>query len=143
MLPWLVVCIALLFAATAPALAKNSAAPKLSPSAAAWRQDFSNRVLQARRSPPLASGQRGTAKVGFRIDRAGHLMSSWLVEATGIPAIDAEALAIVERAQPFPPFPADTAGEDFQFILPITFDPVAPWDSPALKAKLNSVCRGC
>ncbi|WP_152996944.1 hypothetical protein [Mammaliicoccus sciuri] len=50
---------------------------------------------------------------------------------------------VCSRPAPRPPFPADTAGEDFQFILPMTFDAVALGDGPALKAKLNSVCRGC
>ncbi|WP_229185741.1 energy transducer TonB family protein [Bradyrhizobium oropedii] len=122
----------------------------VTPSVAAWTQDISNRLRQARRYPPLAPGQGGTAKVGFRIDHAGHLVSSWLVENTGIPAIDAEALAIVERAQPFAALPNDVKDDTAVLTVPFifgrasaSFNPVAPWDSPALMAKLNSVCRGC
>ncbi|MDH2383339.1 energy transducer TonB [Bradyrhizobium sp. CER78] len=145
MLRRLVACIALLFAATAPTLAEDGAAPQASPSIATWKQDVSSRLRQARRYPPLAPGQGGTATVRFRIDRTGHLVSSWLVENTGIPAIDGEALAIVERAQPFAALPDDVKDDTAVLTVPFNFGraPVAPWDDPALKSKLNSVCRGC
>ncbi|PDT75292.1 TonB family protein [Bradyrhizobium sp. C9] len=149
MLRRLVACIALFFAATGPTLAEDSAAPQATPSVAAWKQGISSRLRQARRYPPLAPGQGGIAKVSFRIDRAGHLMSSWLVENTGIAAIDAEALAIVERAQPFAAIPDDVKDDTAVLTVPFNFGKapaffdVAPWDDPGLKAKLNSVCRGC
>lgn len=84
-----------------------------------------------------------TVKVGISLDRSGKLVTSWLVENGRVPALDAEALAIVRRAEPYPPPPVDTKGQDFQLVLPITFNAVMPWDDPGLKAKLNSVCRGC
>ncbi|MCA1398195.1 energy transducer TonB [Bradyrhizobium sp. BRP56] len=155
MLRRLVVCIALLVAATAPAIAEDSAAPQVTPSVAAWKQDISIRLRLARRYPPtLARGQGGTATVAFRIDRAGHLVSSWLIESSGIPVIDAEALAIVERAQPFAALPADVRDDTAVLTVPFNFgampapsltesNPVPPRDDPALKAKLNSICRGC
>lgn len=84
-----------------------------------------------------------TVKVGISLDRSGKLLTSWLVENGRVPALDAEALAIVRRAEPYPPPPVDPKDQDFRLVLPITFNAVAPWDDPGLKAKLNSVCRGC
>ena len=65
-----------------------------------WQKQISIRLSSNKGFTP--QGQSGTAKVGFVIDRTGKLVSSWLAESTGIPAIDEHALAIVERSQPFP-----------------------------------------
>ena len=70
-----------------------------------WRKQISTRLASSKRFPPQARGQQGTVKVGFVVDRAGRLVSSWLVENSGVTALDEAALAIVERAQPFPPPP--------------------------------------
>ena len=59
--------------------------------------------------------------VGFRLDRTGKLLSTWLKESSGIPALDTQALAIVERAQPFPAPPADMDEDTLRFTLPVKF----------------------
>jgi len=145
MLRRVAVCIALLVIATIPTIAEEyGAETRLLGSVEAWKRDVSVRLTQARRYPAaLTPGQEGTAKVAFRIDRAGHLMASWLIEASGIPAIDAEALAIVERAQPYAALPAEVPDDSAVLTVPFHFSAAPPWDDPGLKAKLNSVCRGC
>jgi protein TonB len=100
--------------------------------------------IEPKRRSAGAPDPAQTVKVGVSLDRTGKLVSSWLVERSGFPELDEEALAIVNRAQPFPPPPVEVAGQDdFRLILPINFNSVLPWDDPVLKAKLNSVCRGC
>lgn len=50
-------------------------------------------------------GLPGSAGVHFEIDAAGRLVSVEIVHRSGVPSLDAQALAIVRRAAPFPPPP--------------------------------------
>ena len=49
-----------------------------------------------------ARGAQGTALVSFQLDRAGNLITVSLVRSTGDRELDAEAVALVRRASPFP-----------------------------------------
>jgi periplasmic protein TonB len=57
-------------------------------------------------------GQPGTAAIRFSIDDKGALRDVQLVQSSGIPTLDAEALAVVHKAAPFPP-PPTGAQRDF------------------------------
>jgi protein TonB len=35
--------------------------------------------------------------------------------------LDEAALSMVKRAEPFPPFPDDFPGSEFEFLLPVSF----------------------
>ncbi|WP_284419984.1 MULTISPECIES: TonB family protein [unclassified Bradyrhizobium] len=125
-----------------------------------WIKSLVAALKAHRRYPPEATDQGGSAKVVFRIDGSGHLISAALIESTGDPALDQEALAMVERTQPFPPPPPDLPEHDLTLLLPVVFAPrrtsgimtfeetrlqfeeTKPNDA-ALKARLNGVCRGC
>ncbi len=125
-----------------------------------WIKSLVAQLKIQRRYPLQASGEGGTAKVLFHIDREGHLISAVLAETTGDPALDREAVAMVERAQPFAPPPPELADGDLTFLVPIVFAPrrtseifqldenrlkfreIKPNDA-VLKARLDGVCRGC
>ncbi|XUM24793.1 energy transducer TonB family protein [Bradyrhizobium oligotrophicum S58] len=125
-----------------------------------WIKSLVAQLKIQRRYPSQASGEGGTAKVLFHIDREGHLISAVLAETTGDPVLDQEALAIVKRAQPFAPPPPELADGDLTFLVPIVFAPrrtseiirleettlklqeSKPNDA-TLKARLEGVCRGC
>ena len=66
-------------------------------------------------------GQPGSAGVRFAIDEAGRLLSVEVVVASGIPTLDAEALAIVRKAAPFPPPPP---GAQRTFVANVNFTPL-------------------
>ena len=51
-------------------------------------------------------GEQGVVELGFTVDRNGHVLARHIVATSGHPDLDAEALAVVERAQPLPAFPA-------------------------------------
>ena len=87
-----------------------------------WRKQIVIRLSSSKRFPPETSGQAGTAKVGFVLDRHGRLVSHWLMESTGNRALDEESLAIVERAQPFPIPPPDLEEHRLTLAVPIIFD---------------------
>jgi periplasmic protein TonB len=67
-----------------------------------------------------ARGERGVARLAFRIDSDGHLISRRIVGSSGSAALDAETLALVERAQPFPPPPPDLVGSELTVPLRFT-----------------------
>jgi protein TonB len=74
-----------------------------------------------REFPPGAKGQGGTAKIKFVIDRQGKLISRELVKSTGSELLDAAALRMVERAEPFPEAPAEVSDDGLKFSVPVIF----------------------
>jgi len=136
--------IALLIAIAVPGLAKADTVEE-------WRKQMLIRLDRNKGFTPMAPGQGGTVKVGFVIDRAGKLVSNWLAESTGIPALDERALAIVEHSQPFPVPPPELDDDRLSLIVPFAFN-VKPapgtyhtleQENAAVSAKMRSICRGC
>jgi protein TonB len=150
--------------ATLPAYAQTNTP---SESVQAWRARLAAHLAEKKRFPPEAGGQSGNAKVIFVIDRSGKLISSALVESTGSQPLDEAALAMVERAEPFPEPPPELKEDTFTFTVPVFFKGPAPvsdellqsWideqtrkianspssekDDARLNAKLHTICRGC
>jgi protein TonB len=59
--------------------------------------------------------------VSFTIDRTGRVTASRVVGSSGSPALDDEALAVLQRASPLPAPPAQVPGESFNWTMPIQF----------------------
>ncbi len=91
--------------------AKTNAAPSSgvssSMSIATWRGTVMAHINRQKRSP---GGPRGTASVGFKIDRGGRVISAWLIRSSGNAGLDKETVALVRRASPVPPPPANVKG---------------------------------
>lgn len=70
------------------------------------------------------SGQAGKVRtvVAFTLSRSGNVLSVRSIGSSGNPAFDAETVATVRRAQPFPPFPAEMALSSQSFTLPLSYD---------------------
>ena len=131
--------IALLIVIAMPGLAKADTVKE-------WRKQIATRLESNGRFPPAAVDQRGTAKVSFVLDRNGRLVSHWLVESAGSRALDEESLAIIERAQPFPMPPPNLKEDQHRFAIAFVFaNHPNSWEQEQarLKAKVNSICRGC
>jgi periplasmic protein TonB len=111
---WIVAGIGLLIVIAPPCVAQSG------PTREWWKQ-ISTQLINEKRFPPAAKGQTGDAKVRFTVDRKGRLLSYELVQSTGSPMLDAEAIAMVRRAAPFPPPPQQQGHERLTFILPIAF----------------------
>jgi periplasmic protein TonB len=141
-------CLALLIGTAADCHAQTDAVGR-------WETQITLRLADQRRFPPEARGQSGAAKVAFAIDRSGNLISETLVESTGSPQLDAEAIAMVRRAQPFPPPPPEVRDETLKFELPVVFSSPRPRpglaidaattrsEDDAVNAKIRGICRGC
>ena len=69
-----------------------------------------------KRYPSSARGAQGVAVVRFVLNRAGAVTKS-----SGNDVLDREALEILRRASPFPPFPAAKPGPQDSYVAPVNF----------------------
>lgn len=90
-------------------------------------RDYSSKLrswLEAHKTYPKRSRMRreeGVVEVRFVIDRAGHVLDGEVIRASGHPVLDAEVLAMLTRADPFPPAPRHVSGERIEISAPVEF----------------------
>jgi protein TonB len=68
-----------------------------------------------------AAGEQGTSRLSFTLGRSGQVLGSRLAGSSGHPALDGETLAMVRRAQPFPPMPPELTQASMSFSIPVQF----------------------
>lgn len=111
-------------------LAEHAAAPAQSAQSLAVeaaKLSFRDRLLghlqRYKRYPQIAQRRReqGVPYVRFTMDRAGKVLAARLERGSGYAALDDEALALLERAQPLPPLPQDVVGDTVEIVVPIEF----------------------
>lgn len=90
---------------------------------ATWQKSLLSHLNTHKRYPAeaRARAQQGTAKVQFRIDRAGKVVDATVLASAGSGVLDAEALAVLKRSSPLPAPPESMTGEIITLILPIQF----------------------
>jgi TonB family protein len=86
-----------------------------------WQQALVARLDRFKRYPAQAHGAEGVASLTFTIDRKGNVLNSQIATTSGSAVLDAEVLALVKRAAPFPPPPAVVVDADLSFVVPIHF----------------------
>jgi periplasmic protein TonB len=86
-----------------------------------WQRLMSMQLERYERYPSQARGEQGETTLTFTIDRQGHLLSSRVVQSAGSAALDAAALAMLGRAQPFPPPPVGIADAQLTITVPIRY----------------------
>ena len=107
---------------TPPSAAPPSPTPSApSPAVVDWQKALLARLAQFQRYPAQARGAEGVVTVGFTIDRQGKIVSSRIVKSSGSTILDAEALALLKRAAPLPPPPAEVTDAALSFVLPVRF----------------------
>jgi protein TonB len=94
---------------TAPAFGHN--AERSAAAMATWDRALSARLEAVKRYPARAHGERGVARVAFRIDRNGRVLSSRITQSSGSAALDEDALATIKRADPLPAPPSGVSDE--------------------------------
>ena len=107
--------------ATKLAYLPPQAAPAASSAeAGAYQGEVLGRIAAQKRYPEAASERapQGVAIVRFSIAASGQLAGASLSQSAGDPLLDAEALATVRRASPFPPPPA---GAPRNFSVPLSY----------------------
>jgi protein TonB len=90
---------------------------------ASYRQLVAAHLQRFKQYPPgaKAAGQQGVARVSFTLGRDGQVTASGLSGSSGHAALDAETVAMVRRAQPFPTFPPDVKQASLSFSAPVQF----------------------
>jgi protein TonB len=91
---------------------------------ASYKQMVAAHLQRFKQYPPAAkaAGQQGIAQVSFTLSRNGGVLSVSLGGSSGHSALDAETLAMVRRAQPFPAFPPDVKQSSMSFGAPVAFN---------------------
>ena len=94
---------------TAPAFGHD--AERSAAAMATWDRALSARLEAVKRYPARAHGEKGIARVAFRIDRNGRVLSSRITQSSGSAALDEDALATIKRADPLPTPPSGVSDE--------------------------------
>jgi periplasmic protein TonB len=155
-LPLLAGLFGLLLVSAIPSYAQTDGLNAQTNTVEAWKKKIVIQLASKKEFPAGATGQSGTAKVKFVIDRRGKLISRELVESAGSELLDAAALRTVERAEPFPEPPAEVSDDRLTFTVPVIFAnrKQVPWaggqwpadwveEQRKVDAKIHGICRGC
>jgi len=102
-------------AASAPRVGANGSSP-VPPD---WRNLVYAQILRNKRPNP--SSARGSTLVNFTLDRGGHVVARRVAQSSGNSELDAEAVAMIMRAQPLPAFPASMTQARQNMAIPINF----------------------
>jgi protein TonB len=105
-----------------PAESTKKTAP--APGAAAvarWHKALAARLARYNRYPAQGNSAEGLVSVAFTIDRKGKVVSSRIEKTSGSTVLDAEALALLTRAAPFPAPPPEVTDAELTFVVPVRF----------------------
>ncbi len=82
------------------------------------------RIKQAQRFPPQVRSldASASATVRFTLFRDGTVQNLAITDSSGSKALDTAAMAAVQNAVPYPPFPEEQAGNSLRLELPIVFE---------------------
>jgi protein TonB len=86
-----------------------------------WQHLVSARLQQQKRYPAAAGGRHGTVMLRFQVNRDGSVTARSIVRSSGVPALDQEVLAMLQRAQPMPPFVAGMTQPQMTLTVPVEF----------------------
>ena len=95
-------------------------APRVEPT---WEAVLVRHLQQFKRYPSEAQArdEQGIVLLGFSVDRSGHVLAHHIVRSSGYSDLDAAVMAMIERAQPLPAFPASMMQEKLDLTVPIRF----------------------
>jgi protein TonB len=117
-------------AALPPVAAKPAVVPPVpSPKAGSGQahDDFVARLLaqlnRYQQYPRAARQARihGVVMLHFVMDAQGRVLQADIAKSSGRPILDAEALALIQRAQPLPPLPSDYPTRTLDAVVPVEF----------------------
>jgi protein TonB len=108
----------------APAIAAPRAGVAvLASEMANWRGLVAAHLRRYQQYPPGARArhEEGAVSMNFAVDRNGHVLSRHIVHGSGFADLDAEVLAMIERAQPLPAFPPSMTQSRADLTVPVRF----------------------
>lgn len=98
----------------------EASAPRVDPT---WESGLVKHLNKFKNYPAAARqhGEQGVVMLAFTMDREGKVLSRRIAGSSGHPELDAEALAMVERAQPLPAFPVSMSEDRIALTVPVRF----------------------
>jgi len=89
-----------------------------------WQSLLVSKLERSKRYPSEARsrGEQGVAQLAFSVDRHGGVHDARIIRGSGSELLDRETLAMVERAQPLPPPPAEIPGTQIAIVVPIRYN---------------------
>jgi periplasmic protein TonB len=107
------------------AMAPNSGADSEGARAgrASWESELAAHIRRYATYAANGSRESGTVRVGVTIDRNGRLLSRRLAGSSGSSMLDNAAMAVIERAQPYPRFPPGMTQAQIALTIPLHLRP--------------------
>jgi protein TonB len=84
-----------------------------------WETALLSKLAQVK--PASAANPHGVVLLHFTMDRDGKVLAAKIETSSGIAALDQEALAALQRAQPLPAPPPEVLGNSIELIVPVDF----------------------
>jgi periplasmic protein TonB len=66
-------------------------------------------------------GEEGAGMLRFVMDGRGRVLGARVVRSSGHEALDAEMMAMLERAAPLPPIPPELGASRIELSVPVSF----------------------
>ena len=89
---------------------------------ATYIQQVRAHLMRFHKYPAGHTGQ-GVVRLAFTLGRNGRLVAGRVSGSSGVAAFDAQAMALLRQAQPFPAFPPDIAYSTMPITVPVAFRP--------------------
>lgn len=108
---------------SAPSSVQAQPSDRLASARETWQGALLAHLERHRRYPYSAQRRRqeGVSYLRFSMNRQGAVVSAMLERTSGHEVLDAEVMALIERAQPLPPPPDEVAGDPIELIVPVEF----------------------
>jgi protein TonB len=88
---------------------------------ASYNQRVRAHLMRFHQYPSGGGGARGVARLSFTLSRSGQVTSSRISGSSGVAAFDAQAMAMIRQASPFPPIPEEIRNGAMSFSIPVEF----------------------
>jgi protein TonB len=88
---------------------------------ATYYQRVRAHLMRFHQYPAGANGQNGVVRLSFTLGRGGQVLSSRVGGSSGVAVLDAQAMAMMRQAQPFPPVPPEITYATVPINIPVIF----------------------
>jgi protein TonB len=103
--------------AEAPAVVQEESRAAISD---AYRARIARHLARFKRFPGKAQARHGRVVIAFDLSPDGRVLETTLVQSSGVSAFDAEAVAMIRRAEPYPVEVRAKSGK-VSFVVPVSF----------------------
>ncbi|NPU15359.1 TonB family protein [Bradyrhizobium sp. 83012] len=85
-----------------------------------WQRKLSL-IVKKNQKYPAGKTQGGSVRISFKLNRRGNVVSVDVIQSSGDPDYDHEAVAMVRRSDPFPKPPAQISDDEIPFNIVVKF----------------------